>query len=56
MAQDPVCRMQVEEKKAAASVEHKGKQYYFCTPGCKEKFVKNPEQYLNALEQSGKPA
>ena len=56
MVQDPVCRMQVEEKKAAAKVEYKGKQYYFCHPGCKDKFLKDPERYLKALKQPDNPA
>jgi YHS domain-containing protein len=47
MAQDPVCKMTVDEKKAAATSTHKGKTYYFCAKGCKEKFDKEPEKYLN---------
>jgi hypothetical protein len=30
MAKDPVCGMQVDEKKAAATSVHKGTTYYFC--------------------------
>jgi Cu+-exporting ATPase len=51
MAQDPVCRMLVEEEKAAATAEHNGKQYYFCCSSCKEKFMQSPDRYLQALEQ-----
>ena len=46
MAIDPVCGMQVDEKSAAASYEYKGKMYYFCDPGCKDDFIKEPEKYL----------
>lgn len=46
MAKDPVCGMTVDEKKAAAAAVHQGKTYYFCAVACKEKFVKNPRQYL----------
>jgi len=46
MAIDPVCKMEVEEKKAAAVSEYKGKKYYFCAPGCKKAFDANPEKYL----------
>jgi YHS domain-containing protein len=46
MATDPVCKMTVDEKKAAATHEHKGRTYYFCAIGCKEKFAKEPEKYL----------
>jgi len=44
---DPVCGMMVEEKKAAATSEYKGKTYYFCAKGCKVAFDKNPEKYLS---------
>ncbi|MCM8785317.1 MAG: YHS domain-containing protein, partial [Candidatus Omnitrophica bacterium] len=27
-------------------IEYKGKLYFFCCPGCKEKFKSNPEKYL----------
>jgi YHS domain-containing protein len=46
MAIDPVCRMQVQEAKAAATSEYKGKKYYFCAIGCKKAFDKEPEKYL----------
>jgi YHS domain-containing protein len=26
--------------------EYKGKTYYFCCPGCPEKFEENPEEYI----------
>jgi YHS domain-containing protein len=45
MAKDPVCGMEVEEKKAAAKSEHMGKTYYFCAPGCKKAFDENPGKY-----------
>ena len=46
MAIDPVCKMEVEESKAAATSEYKGKKYYFCAAGCKKAFDQNPEKYL----------
>ena len=46
MAIDPVCKMEVEESKAAATSEYKGKKYYFCAVGCKKAFDKDPERYL----------
>jgi len=45
MAIDPVCKMEVEEDKAATS-EYKGKEYYFCAVGCKKAFDQSPEKYL----------
>jgi Cu+-exporting ATPase len=50
MAMDPVCKMEVEPETAAATAEYKGETYYFCAPGCKVAFEKNPEKYL---EESG---
>lgn len=46
MAKDPVCNMNVDEKKAAATSVYKGKTYYFCAKGCKERFDKDPEKYI----------
>ncbi|MCX5999494.1 MAG: YHS domain-containing protein [Chloroflexi bacterium] len=46
MAVDPVCKMKVDEKKAPAKAEYKGKTYYFCAPGCKKAFLQNPDRYL----------
>jgi len=46
MAIDPVCKMQVDGKKAAAISDYKGKRYYFCAVGCKKAFDQNPEKYL----------
>lgn len=46
MAKDPVCGMEVDEKKAAATLEYKGTTYYFCAPGCKAAFDSDPKKYL----------
>jgi len=46
MAVDPVCKMQVDEKKAAATSMYKGTTYYFCAPGCKKVFDAAPEKFL----------
>ncbi len=48
MAIDPVCKMTVDEQKAAASSEYQGTTYYFCAKGCKESFDKEPGKYLAA--------
>lgn len=45
MVKDPVCGMQIDEKKAAGKAEYKGKTYYFCSSGCKTTFEQNPAQY-----------
>ncbi|MBI4452236.1 heavy metal translocating P-type ATPase [Candidatus Woesearchaeota archaeon] len=39
MAKDPVCGMEVEEKKSKYSIVIDGKKYYFCSRNCYEKFI-----------------
>ena len=46
MAIDPVCGMTVDEKTAPASAVHEGTTYYFCAPGCKRTFEKDPAAVL----------
>ncbi|GIW06575.1 MAG: hypothetical protein KatS3mg060_1380 [Dehalococcoidia bacterium] len=46
MEKDPVCGMSVDPKTAAATAEYQGKTYYFCAPGCKKAFEREPEKYL----------
>ncbi|MGH7836074.1 MAG: YHS domain-containing protein [Candidatus Binatia bacterium] len=45
MVKDPVCGMNVDEKKAAGTTVYKGKTYYFCAAVCKTRFEKEPEKY-----------
>jgi YHS domain-containing protein len=45
--------MWVDTETAPAKTEYKGKTYYFCAPGCKVAFEKDPEKYLKA-EAEGK--
>jgi len=45
---DPVCGMSVDPARAAATLEHAGTTYYFCHPGCRDKFSADPERYLSA--------
>jgi P-type Cu+ transporter len=48
MEHDPVCGMTVDPTKAAATADHAGRTYYFCCPGCAEKFRAAPTKYLDA--------
>ena len=52
MAKDPVCGMDVDEKKAAGQSEYQGKMYYFCSNGCKKSFDANPEKYIGKQPSS----
>lgn len=53
MAKDPVCGMDVDERQAAGKSEYQGQTYYFCSPGCKQAFDKNPEKYAPKAQQEG---
>src|SRR5262245_60039033 len=44
---DPVCGMSVEPSKARGSFNHQGTTYYFCSPGCRDKFASDPEGWLS---------
>lgn len=44
---DPVCGMDVDPTTAAGKSEYKGQTYYFCSPGCKKSFEKDPEKYVS---------
>ena len=46
MAIDPVCKMVVDEGTAKWTSTYKGKRIYFCAPGCKSIFDKDPAKYL----------
>ena len=46
MQKDPVCQMDVEEQTAAGQSTYQGKTFYFCSPGCREAFDKDPGRYL----------
>lgn len=47
MAIDPVCKMEVDEKTAKWTFDYQGETYYFCAPGCKAAFEKDPDKYLH---------
>ncbi|MCA1553101.1 MAG: YHS domain-containing protein [Chloroflexi bacterium] len=47
MAEDPVCGMDVDETTTTLKSEYKGQTYYFCSPGCKRDFAKEPEKYVS---------
>ena len=53
---DPVCGMTFLPEKAAGHFDYQGTTYYFCNPGCLEKFRANPEKYLHPDTPSGNSA
>ena len=53
MEKDPVCGMDVDPKTTAGMSEYQGKTYYFCAPGCKHAFDKDPERFLSRAQGDG---
>ncbi|MBZ0261042.1 MAG: heavy metal translocating P-type ATPase [Hyphomicrobiales bacterium] len=47
---DPVCGMTVDPATAKHKAEHYGQTYYFCSAGCRTKFVATPAKYLDKVE------
>ncbi|KAA3616826.1 MAG: YHS domain-containing protein [Calditrichaeota bacterium] len=43
---DPVCHKRINRLNAHIVIIYKGKEYFLCTPGCKEKFESYPEKYM----------
>ncbi|HET8927789.1 MAG TPA: XdhC family protein [Microbacterium sp.] len=42
---DPVCLMTVVAAEPTLHAEHDGQTIWFCAPGCRTKFLKDPERY-----------
>ncbi|TBR39074.1 heavy metal translocating P-type ATPase [Dyella terrae] len=47
---DPVCGMTVDPAKAKFQADHDGQTYYFCAARCHDKFVADPQKYLQPAE------
>ena len=43
---DPVCGMMVDPHSAKHRADYHGHTYYFCSAGCRTKFVNDPQKYL----------
>lgn len=46
---DPVCGMTVPAVESSLQIEHNGVTVYFCSPGCRAAFRKDPERYALTL-------
>jgi xanthine dehydrogenase accessory factor len=49
---DPVCHMRVEPAVGVPSADYQGGTYWFCCGGCREKFLADPERYLETAEET----
>jgi YHS domain-containing protein len=56
MVKDPVCGMDIDPKTAAGKSDYQGQTYYFCSPGCKKAFDKEPGKYVKAESAGGEHA
>jgi len=54
-AKDPVCGMSVDPHTAKHRHTHKGQTYYFCSAGCRTKFIADPEKYLSPEQRAAEP-
>jgi P-type Cu+ transporter len=54
LPKDPICGMPVDPNNAATT-EHAGRNYYFCSTGCAQRFAQAPEKYAAATVDSSKP-
>ncbi|MGZ8401179.1 MAG: heavy metal translocating P-type ATPase [Methyloceanibacter sp.] len=48
IATDPVCGMMVDPHAGKPTQKFGGHTYYFCSEGCRIKFAKDPERYLDS--------
>ena len=51
---DPVCGMTVDPHTAKHRAEHDGQPYYFCSAGCRTKFLADPARYLDPAVAAAK--
>ncbi|MBL8580732.1 MAG: heavy metal translocating P-type ATPase, partial [Rhizobiaceae bacterium] len=50
VVRDPVCGMTVDPQAGKPKAEHAGHAYHFCSQSCHDRFVKEPEAYLEATD------
>ena len=46
MAIDPVCHMPLDDRPVKESLVHEGREYYFCSVGCRAEFERHIEDYV----------
>jgi len=56
LEKDPVCGMSVDPHAAKHTAEHGGHTYYFCSAGCRTKFLADPARYLEGKGMPAAPA
>ncbi|MBW1917099.1 MAG: YHS domain-containing protein [Deltaproteobacteria bacterium] len=46
MVQDPVCKTFIPRREALKA-SHNGKDYYFCSEGCRKHFLREPTKFVS---------
>jgi P-type Cu+ transporter len=52
---DPVCGMRVDPHNAKHRADYQGRTYYFCSAGCRTRFVADPKKYLGERQAEPVP-
>jgi Cu+-exporting ATPase len=50
VTRDPVCGMTVDPHAGKPTAEHAGRVFHFCGASCREKFLKQPERFIEATD------
>ena len=56
MVRDPVCGMLVDPAKSAHRADYAAKAYFFCSAGCRAKFLADPKKYLGEAKVQAQSA
>ena len=50
IARDPVCAMTVDPATSEFRAEHDGRMFHFCAQRCRERFVEDPDAFVEAID------
>lgn len=50
MAVDPVCHMPLDDRRVKESLIYRGREYRFCSVGCRAEFERHPEDYTRGAQ------
>jgi len=54
MATDPVCNMPLDDRHVKESLVYEGREYYFCSVGCRAEFERHAEDYVEKADDGVK--
>ncbi len=55
LVEDLVCGMTVDADTTPHHAEYQGRTYYFCSAGCRTKFIADPQRYLGSEPKAPEP-